>query len=179
MKNLILFGLSLILLFVSYSRGQSQSKIGIGVFYGTTNALGMDVILTNRAESGIFKLGAAMEMGTGKRGEAVDEILSNYGRTKDGTGDYFFTVDLGYGRIFKEKFTLEGELSIGQKSYYTNYIDNRFNGGGYHFVDKVETIVGGGILAGYLLGDNFGVNAGYNSIKGVIFGMRLYLQLSN
>jgi hypothetical protein len=177
MKNLPLFGLCFILILNTYSV-HSQSKIGIGAFYGTGNALGMDVTVTNRGQSGIFKLGGSIEMDTDRRGEAVDEILSNYGRTKDGTGDYFYSVDLGYGRIIKDKFIIEGELSIGQKNYYTNYIDNRFKGGGYHFIDKEETIVGGGILTGYLISDNLGLNVGYNNIKGLSFGMRLYLQMT-
>jgi hypothetical protein len=175
MKKLTLFGLTFVLLLLNHSLGYSQSKLGIGAFYGTENALSMDIILTNRTQLAIFKVGAALTMGSDKHGEEVIDPLFAYGTTIDGTGDYFFSIDLGYGRIIKEKFTLEGELSLGQKTFYTNY--NQLPDVGCHTIDKTEPVVGGGILAGYLLNENLGVNVGYNSIKGLSFGMRLYLHL--
>lgn len=173
MKNLTLT-ISLIL-FVLICNAQIRNRFGIGAFYGTSNALGMDVIVINKAESALFKLGAALEMGTGARGEAVSDPKPNYGQTEDGKGTYFYTVDFGYGRIIKEKFLLEGELSIGLERHYTNYIDNRFNDGGYHLINKDETILGGGLLAGYVLGEYATGHLGFNSIKGVTFGLRLVL----
>jgi hypothetical protein len=66
----------------------AQTHFGIGAFYGSSKALGMDVIVSNKKYTAFYKLGAALEMDNGARGKSVDERLPNYGGTEDGNGSY-------------------------------------------------------------------------------------------
>ena len=58
--------------------------------------------------------------------------MSNYGRTVDGTGTYYTSFDLGVGYFVTPQIWITGELSIGTRSIYTQYIDHRFTGDHYY-----------------------------------------------
>jgi hypothetical protein len=147
-------------------------KFGIGIAYATSNAFNGELQYLNNNNS--LKLGFSLEIADTK-GKLVDEQLPNYGRTVDGTGEYFMTLDLGYGRILKDVITIDGEISIGSMNSYINFIDNRFNGGGYHLITERETIAGVGLNAGYIISTNWNVIIGYNTIRKLQFGLRILL----
>jgi hypothetical protein len=159
------------LMFLAYcSFGQ---KIGIGLAGATSES--MNVELSYLVNSGnFFKLGTTFQFAD-TRGKLVPEQLPNYGRTPDGIGEYFLTVDFGYGKVFKEKVLVDVELSAGSENSYQNYLDNRFNGGGYHLITSKRTIIGAGLNAGYLFSEYFAAFAGYSSIRNAQFGIRVFL----
>lgn len=148
---------------------------------GQTNTIGFDLgFSSNKAlllnvsyysgKNG-FSIGMSREM-VFPKGKYVDEQLSNYGRTIDSNGTYFYAFDFGYSRIIIKRLTLSGELSFGSKVFYTSYIDNRFNGGGYYLIDKKESLFGLGCLLGFNIVRGFDLISGYNTIRGFTFGCR-------
>lgn len=169
MKAIIL---TVAIAFAMHSAHAQVSVFGVSVGYATTKTLVGDILVGGDLNR--FHLGFSLQKG-GQIGSQVDERKSNYGLTTNGSGDYFTSVDLGYSRVIKEKFTIHPELSIGTRKYYTNYVDNRFTGDGYHMIDKRESIVGVGVNAGYIVHNNFEFFGGINSIRGGTFGLRVLL----
>jgi hypothetical protein len=165
-RQLLIFALTCL---TSWSSAQ---KIGLGVAYATSNALAVDFLL--RQENNLFRLGGSLQF-SDRRGKEVENQLSNYGQTIDGTGEYFLTIDLGYGRVVKDNWTIDTELSIGSNRHYTNYIDHRFNGDGYHIVTNKESIVGFGGNIGYIMKDHWNFFTGFNSVRKLQFGIRIWL----
>ncbi|MCE7054708.1 hypothetical protein LZF95_08490 [Algoriphagus sp. AGSA1] len=148
-------------------------KIGIGLAGATTGSMNIELSYLDNTDN-FFKLGMTYQFAD-TRGKLVSEQLPNHGKTQAGTGEYFITVDLGYGRRVKEKFLLDVELSAGSENTYQNYIDNRFNGGGYHLITSKKTIIGAGVNGGYLISENFTAFAGFNTIRKVQVGIRFFL----
>lgn len=159
-----------IMFFFFSSFGQ---KIGIGLAGATSESMNLELSYLDNSGN-FFKLGTTFQFAD-TRGKSVPEQLPNYGKTPDGNGEYFVTVDFGYGKIFKEKFLLDVEVSAGSENLYQNYRDNRFNGGGYHLITSKQTIIGAGLNAGYLFNEYFTVFAGYNSIRKAQLGIRFFL----
>lgn len=162
--------LTLIFLFLLVTFQINGQTFGIGIAYATSNSLNGEFQYISNLNT--FKLGFSYQMAD-TRGEPVDEQLPNYGRTTDGSGEYFTLVDLGYGRILQDKFTIDAELSIGTNNYYTNYLDGRFNDGGYHLITEKETALGIGFNAGYIFSENWNTIVGYNSLRKLQFGIRI------
>jgi hypothetical protein len=148
------------------------SQFGVSVAGASSGTMMIDVLAGGDVNR--FHLGASIQFG-GQKGQQVDERGQTYGLTQDGSGEYFITVDLGYSRVIKEKFTINPELSIGNNRHYTNYIDRRFNSDHYHLVTKKEAVFGVGVNAGYIISPNFEVFGGFNSNRGVAIGARLIL----
>jgi len=105
------------------------------------------------------------------KGKEVTEQKENYGRTVEGTGDYFTTYDLSVGYYFTPELNISGEISIGRKKYYTSYIDNRFTDGGYHMIDQSESLLGLGLNAGYQFYSGIGILIGYNTVREISFAL--------
>lgn len=141
---------------------------GISGGYSDSKAFFGDVFYAINENS--FHLGYTSQSNDAT-GKEVSEQKSNYGRTVSGTGDYFTSVDLGYGYLLFEKLRLNLELSIATQKYYTNYIDGRFEGGGYHMIAKDETELAVGGFVGYNY-NNFDFFIGYNTIRQMDFGLR-------
>ncbi|MCF8243023.1 MAG: hypothetical protein K9J16_16725 [Melioribacteraceae bacterium] len=118
-----------------------------------------------------FHFGGTYQI-TDAKGEEKSERKSNYGLTTDGSGDKFYTIDIGYGYEIIDTLVVFIELSIGQKKYYTNYIDNRFDEGGYHLIDKEETITGIGIGGSYKINKQFMLFLSFNSVRKLGLGLR-------
>ena len=169
MKTRILTFIFSLILVVFQSEAQT---FGVGISYATSNTFNAELQYLNNDNT--FKLGFSLE-NADTRGKLVDKQLSNYGRTVDGTGEYFITVDLGYGRILNDVITLDGEISIGSMNLYTNYIDQRFNGGGYHLITNKETIAGVGLNVGYIINTNWNVILGYNTVRKLQLGLRILI----
>lgn len=160
---------------LSNNPGFSQGQVtimGVTIGYATSKALMGDILLGG--DFNRFHLGFSLQQGD-QVGTQVNERKSNHGLTTSGSGDYFTSVELGYSRVIKEKFTIHPEISIGSRKYYTNYVDSRFNGDGYHMIDKRESLFGAGLNAGYIFHDNFEVFGGVNTIRGGTFGLRVLL----
>lgn len=165
------FFLSVALIFLSQiSFGQ---RIGIGIAGATSGSMNLELSYLDNANN-FFKLGMTYQF-SDTRGKLVSEQLPNYGKTQDGYGDYFLTVDFGYGKVLNEKIMLDAEISAGAKNSYENYIDNRFNGGGYHLINSKKTLIGAGLNAGYLFNENFTLLAGFNTIRKAQVGLRIFL----
>lgn len=154
--------------FISFNFG-TWAKIWGGLAYATSNAMNLEMLYLKDGNN--FKVGFSLQF-SDTRGKQVDEQLSNYGRTVDGIGEYFVTVDFGYGKTIKQRIQLDGELSVGALNYYTNYIDNRFNGGGYHMITNKEVAFGVGLTAGYLVREDWCVYTGFNTVRKLQFGVR-------
>ncbi|MBT1689448.1 hypothetical protein [Dawidia soli] len=170
MKSIILL---FTLLFWAISNEASGQRIGVGISYATSNAVGFELLYLKDYRH-LFKLGGAFQM-SDMRGKEVENQLANYGQTTDGSGESFFSIDLGYGRVIKQKWIVDGELSIGSNSHYTNFIDRRFSDDGYHIITARESVVGVGVNGSYMINENFVIFTGFNTLKKLQVGLRMIL----
>jgi hypothetical protein len=164
-----LISMLVIILFVNYS-GNAQSGFGIDVGYATSNAVNMN--LKYYRDQHVFAAGGTFQFNDA-RGKKVKDQRSGFGRTVSGTGDFFYTADIGYSYRMKNRFSIGGELSFGTRNYYTEYSDNRFTGGGYHMVHRSRFLFGAGVLTAYEIDDMFGIFAGYNTVRAVSAGLQI------
>jgi hypothetical protein len=157
----------LFLIILFYSTSHSQD-FGVLLGYSTSYAFiaGGQVIDNNF----LYRFCVSFEPSDAK-GEKVPEQKPNYGRTVAGSGDYFTSYDVGVGYYMTPDMTISAELSYGGKKYYTNYIDNRFTDGGYHLIDKSESLFGVGLNAGYIVTSGIGILIGYNTIRKLSFAI--------
>lgn len=145
-------------------------KWGIGIGYGTSSSIHVD--FSYLSNQNVFHIGGTGQFSNSK-GKLLSEQGPNHGRTVDGRGQYFWTVDFGYGRYLTERLSVHGELSVGAVNDFTNYVDNRFSGGGYHMVDSTEITGGVGANVGYGFSDSVSGFVGYNTLREITFGIRL------
>lgn len=164
-KSSLLSIIYLVLLFPSISYSQN---FGIVFGYSTSNAIiaGGHLIHDNF----LYRFCVSFESSDAK-GKEVSEKKPNYGQTIDGTGDYFTSYDLGLGYYITPQITIAGEISLCQREFFINYIDNRFTDGGYHMIDKSESLFGFGLNAGYIFSSKLGILIGYNTIRKLSLGM--------
>lgn len=165
-KWLLLLSLFMPLIFANSVKAQDW---GMSIAYGTSSSIYADFFYVNNDNA--FHLGGTYQF-TDTKGKLVNEQKSNYGRTVDGTGEYFWSIDFGYGRYLTENLSLNGELSIGALNNFKNYIDNRFNGGGYHMIESSDITGGIGANISYRFSDYVSVFSGYNTLRQVTFGLR-------
>jgi len=160
---LILIGLITIIPINAYSQ-----QFGFLLGYSTSEAIivGGHLISDNI----LYRFSVSFETSKA-RGKEVTEQEPNYGRTVDETGDYYTTYDFSVGYFITRQVTVSAELSFGQKKYYTSYIDNRFTDGGYHMIDKKESLIGFGITGGYIFNGGLGFLIGYNTVRKFSFGV--------
>jgi hypothetical protein len=151
------------------SQSVNAQSFGLSIGGSTSPSFTMDGYITKGMES--YHLGLSYKF-SNRTGKAVSEQLPNYGRTVDGTGDYFWTMDFIYGYWFKD-LAVFGEIGAGEIVDFTNYEDNRFNGGGYHMIDRREITAGIGASAGIKLSNTVLFYAGYHTLKEVTFGLRI------
>lgn len=169
MKQYILF---FSLLMGAVATNAQDKKFGLGVGLGFNNALALDMSYY-KGKNG-FSIGYTRELHY-PEGKAADSQLSNYGRTVKGTGTFYGTVDLGYHRVLNPKLSIAAELSLGSRSYYTDYSDERFSAGGYYLVNNTKSLAGVGASASYQVSDLFYLSGGYNSLRSVTMGLGFML----
>lgn len=150
--------------------------VGISLGYGTTNVFYGDLYILS-ASNNRFHLGITTELGKGTLGKGVTERKPNYGLTVLGAGEYFNALDIGYSRLIAGHLTLGGDLSFGTRSQFTNYQDRRFKDGGYHLITDTEFTMGIGAAVGYMFNTPIEVFLGYNTLRGVNFGIRYAFEL--
>ena len=151
--------------FAAFSNGQKGYGFDLGFATSKSPMASFIYFRDNNA----FSLGFSYEFNN-TLGRRLKEKLSYF---EIGHGDYFLTADAGYTRIFSEKFSLEGEVSVGERKYYKNYSDNTFPQGGYHVIYKKKAIVGLGAIAVYNFNDIFGVFGGLNTIRIATIGVQM------
>ncbi len=159
----------IVLLFVTCTC-LAQSGFGVDVGYASSNAVNMNLKYYKGRH--IFSAGGTYQF-TGAMGKKVKEQSTGFGRTVRGQGDYFYTADLGYAFKLKPRFSIGGELSLGERSDYTEYADNRFSGGGYHMITRSRFIFGAGVIAAYDIDQLFGVFAGFNTVRSFSVGLQI------
>lgn len=162
----------ILFLLTTYSQRIMAQSFGVEIAFATSKALGLQCLYNNQSNN--YKFGLSYQF-SNARGELVRDQLPNYGQTTDGSGRYFWTIDLGYGKLINEKIIIDGEVSIGAMYNFTNYLDSRFTGGGYHLITKKETALGVGLNLGYMFDQNFGIYTGFNTIRKLQFGIRYVL----
>lgn len=155
-------------LLMSCSSGSYSKDFGIVLGYASSNALiaGGHVIDNNF----LYRFCVSLKPADTK-GEEVPEQKPNYGRTIEGRGDYFTSYDVGLGYYMTPNLTITAEISLGRRKYYTNYMDNRFKDGGYHLIDKSESLFGVGLCVGYVFESGLGLLSGYNTVRKFLFGI--------
>ncbi len=158
----------IILITILLSCNSFGQNFGIGLGFSTSNAFFGDVFYSINKSS--FHIGYTSESNDAT-GKEVSVQKWNYGRTISGTGNYFSSVDLGYGYNIYKSIKVNIEMSIATQRQYTNYVDRRFKGGGYHMITDDETQLGIGGFLGYNV-NNFDFFLGYNSIRKMGFGFR-------
>jgi hypothetical protein len=100
---------------------------------------------------------------------------SGVGSTIEGSDSYFWSVDAGYARIFRERFPVRAILSVGEKINYTNYLDSGFTDGGYHTIDSKKTAIGVGADLGYNFKGLFEIYEGYHTLRSLYLGIRIQI----
>lgn len=158
------------LLLVLAIQSTGQTGFGVDVGYATANAVMMNVKYIKNANA--FSIGATYEFNTAK-GKKVKAQLPGYGQEITGDGDYFYSVDLGYSRGFGGRWHVGGEISLGEKTYYNEFKDNRFSGGGYQLATREKFVLGFGVTGAYDIDDMFGVFAGLHTLRHFSVGLQL------
>ena len=153
------------LLFVFLSTFTARSQ-GFGVSFGGASSKSFLFDVFYKKNLTRYYFGISLQR-NGQLGQSKSTQLSNYGRSVTGQGEHFQTFDFKYGRVFKEKFVLIGEISLGSDKAYTNYSDNRFSAGGYHLIRGSFFTAGIGIGGNYIVEDNVEIGVGYNTKRGV------------
>ena len=118
-------------------------------------------------------LGGSYQVFNDALGPRHDEMLP--GSTGIDDGDYFYSLDIGYTRVFSEKFAVAGELSFGKRRYFWDFSNEDFTAGGYHWIHKEKSEFGGGALLFYNINPTLGFFAGYNSLREGTFGVEIRL----
>lgn len=152
----------------------SFGQKGIGIDFGFASEKAMLIGIKYFNHKNSFLLGYTRQLSDTK-GKRVANRSTNYGNSTSGSGDYFWMLDLGYGRSLTKKMSILGEVSLGANNTYQNYSDRRFSGGGYHTIiySKLKFGLGGQVVYG--LGRSFAVSGGYNSVRGISLGIEFKL----
>jgi hypothetical protein len=150
----------------------ASAQKGFGFDVGISTSKAPLVAVKYFFDKNAVSLGATYQIFNDALGKKNDYIP---GTPAIGDGDYFFSVDVGYTRVLNENFSVSGDVSIGQKKYYQNLSDDNFSQGGYHYIYKTKSQVGGGAYVTYNFNINFGLFAGYNSMRGGTFGLEVRL----
>ena len=167
-KDGFIHSLSILLLFLFCQNLYSQNW-GMSIGGSTEKVVFGDVFYKKALH--YFHAGLSYQISDAK-GEEKSERLSNYGLSTSGSGDKFYTMDLGYGCQIIDTLEVFLEVSIGQKKNYTNYTDNRFKDGGYHMINKSEIITGFGVGGSYSINKQFKIFASFNTIRKLGIGIR-------
>ncbi len=155
---------------VNYVFGQDV-RSGMDLNVNTNEGFGLAFIY--QINSIYFRLGGSFKP-SNVNGELVEEQLPNYGRSVDSRGSYYLVYDVSIGKALKNRWGLDGELSLGKRSSYTNYIDKRFTDGGYHMIDSEKFILAIGGNATYMINKSVGISLGVNTFYGARFGLRFF-----
>ena len=155
------------------SLASAQRGLGFDVGIGTSKA--PMIAAKYYFEKNAVSLGGTYTLFNDALGEKKDQI--HQGDKVVGDGQTFYTIDIGYTRVLSEKFSVEGELSIGRKKYYQNISDDNSSSGAYHVFGykDPESIVGVGGLLFYNFNETFSLFAGYNSLREGTFGVEIRL----
>lgn len=152
-------------LFASAS-AQSQS---IGFGYSSERSLQFNV--TIEKESLSYQIGMAVQNSNAVE-KKVSERKSNYGRERIGAGDTYTSIDVGVGFPVSQSTKIFLVGTVGRREYFTNYSDGRFNGDGYHMVDRDESIAGAGVSVQFGMSRNIGLGVGVSSVHGAVATMQ-------
>ena len=153
----------------------SAQQSGFGFDLGIATSKAPMIAAKYYFQKNAVSIGGTYTLFNDALGEKKDQIQP--GDKVVGDGKTFYTIDIGYTRVLSEKFSVEGELSIGEKKYYQNINDDNSSSGAYHvfgFKDS-KSIVGGGAFLYYNANEIFGLFAGYNSVRGGTLGVELRL----
>jgi hypothetical protein len=164
MKKLII-----LLDFIVLAQYCFSQSVAIDIGFATTKSAFASVIYQENKDA--FSVGFSYQFNNAT-GKKVSKQLPNYGTAVKGTGDYFYTVDIGYARTVSTRLYVGVELSIGQRRDYTNYTDERFSAKGYHMVRNKEFLIGPGARLGFNLTRNISIFATFNTIRKAGFGFR-------
>jgi hypothetical protein len=159
---------ALILTLAIHSPG--QTGFGVDVGYATANAVLMNLRYIRNANA--FSIGSTYEFNVAK-GKKVKAQLPGYGQEMTGDGHHFYSVDLGYMRRLSGRCHAGAEISMGGKTYYNEYRDNRFSGGGYHLVTREKFVFAFGVRGAYDIDEMFGVFAGLHTMRHFSAGLQL------
>jgi hypothetical protein len=107
------------------------------------------------------------EINTVRNHKLVEEV------TENGDGEYFWVIDLGYSRVFKNRITAHSELSIGGRKKFINYLSNTNNVDNYSLITDSKATMGMGLKVGYLLKNGLEPFIGIHTLKKLDFGLRL------
>jgi hypothetical protein len=152
--------------FVSFARAQNGFGFDLGMGTSKAPMLAVKYYIDKNAPSVGFSYTLFNDM-LGKKQELVP------GDVPIGSGWVFYTVDIGYTRVLSERFSIQGEFSIGEKKKYQNIRDDNAPSGGYHRYIDQKSVAGGGGLLMFNINHTFGVFAGYNSIREGTFGVEI------
>jgi hypothetical protein len=162
-KNLLL---SIIIFSITFSI-HAQNGFGVGVGMSTSKAPMVEVKYFVNKNAG--SIGFSYQFFNNALGPRHD-VSGTQGTDE---GDYFYSIDVGYTRILNDQFSVSGEISFAKKMFYYNWSDNNYSSGGYHQIYKTKSVVGAGVFLIYNLTENFGIFAGYNSIREGTLGVQL------
>jgi hypothetical protein len=152
-----------ILVFVFHISALVLQAQSVGLGYSTNNSVQLDCTW-GRGKT-VYQLGIASQRSDAV-GKKVDERKPNYGLDQTGRGDSYASLDIGIGFRTSSSSKVIFIGTVGQREFYTNYSDHRFNGGGYHMIDNTKFVGGAGVAFHLGFNTKMGVELGYNSIHG-------------
>ena len=142
---------------------------GFLVNVGTAGSVGGQWLFPLNKKGVVGTLGFDYQF-NGQKGTVVSERKSNYGTTKERDGDFFWLVTFGAGYGFG-RFVVAPELGLGSRVYYSNYTDNRFNGGGYSLIRYKELQGNAGVTGVFRISQGLGFALGLHTSKRLCFGL--------
>lgn len=151
-----------------------HGQIGVSISYSIGKTLGTNILGSINKNS--FYIGYSKQY-NGQKNTVVRERKKTYGTTPIEDGDFYWLVDMGYSRTFFEKITIQPEISIGRKNYFTSYKDNRFKDNGYSLITSSERVYNYGINLGYIINETIEPYCGYHNLKKITFGIRVHINL--
>lgn len=163
MKKNIVFFIAILLII------ECQGQGGLSLSYSTNDTFGIDTFA--REGNNRLHFGYSHQF-NGQKGNVEKSKLD--GSTETEKGRYFWAVDFGYGRIFFNHIAVHSELSIGGSKKFTNFTDERDYIKDYTVITRRNLALGVGLKLGYLFKFGFEPFIGFNTLKKVDIGARVF-----
>lgn len=147
-------------------------QMGLSISFSNNHTIGSNILIKYNKDE--FYLGFDYQS-NGQKHTVVNERKKTYGLTPISNGNYFWLINFGYCRFILKPLSIQSEISIGPKYYFTNFKDNRFTDDGYSLINRTESIVGAGLGLGYQINRHLEPYIGIHTIKKFMFGVKIFL----
>jgi len=168
-----MFLFSIALIFIPfYSLCQTTyGARGISLYGSTNNFVGINGFSSDKHN--LLSWGLNIQL-NGQKIETKKKRNENDGRIEARKGDFIWSTDLGYGRIFHDRWTLQGQLSLGGKKYFTNFEDEEDSSKDYSLITSSKFVIGAGLQLGYRFKIGLEPFLGIHSLRQIDIGLKIF-----